>query len=126
MSVIGFLREVAEALWSGVKAIWNAAVKIVKAIVDFFADCVNWLSDWADRLFITKDSPQKPIMVDWNKLMEEARTEDVGIFNKQKRNIGVGFFNTQTKQVEHMKNITADKVSDVDEQLKGDPLVILN
>lgn len=45
---MGFFGSIWDALVEGIKGIWRMCVKVVKAVVDFFADIFNWLSDFFD------------------------------------------------------------------------------
>lgn len=123
------IKDIWKAICDGAKAIWNAAVKIVKAVINFAADCLNWLRDHIDRLLIKDSTP--PVLVDWDKLIANAPEKDVGLFKKElgmqqgKRNVGVGFFNRDTRTLEHVKNVSGNTVQGIDELLEGEPLVIL-
>lgn len=121
---MGFFGSIGDALVEGIKGIWRMCVKVVKAVVDFFADIFNWLSDFFDD---DDDDVKDGFVVDWVKLINDAKTDgpvDIGL--KKKKGVGAGVFNHRTGKIEEFKSIDADaRDSKTNEVLGGRKLVVV-
>lgn len=121
---MGFLGNIWDALVEGIKGIWRMCVKVVKAVVDFFADVFNWLKDFFDG---DNDDDKDGFVVDWQKLIEDAKkqgTVDIGL--KNKKGVGAGVFNHCTGKVTAFKTIDAEaRDTKTNEVLGGRKLVVV-
>lgn len=121
---MGFWGDIWDALVEGIKGIWRKCVKVVKAVVDFFADVFNWLKDFFDG---DDDDDKYGFVVDWPKLIEDAKSQgpiDLGL--KNKKGVGAGVFDHRTGKVTAFKSIDADsRDSKTNEVLGGRKLVVV-
>lgn len=121
---MGFFGSIWDALVEGIKGIWRMCVKVVKAVVDFFADIFNWLSDFFDDDY---DDDDDGFVVDWEALINEAKAAGpIDLNLKKKKGVGTGVFNHRTGKIEAFKSIDADaRDSKTNEVLGGRKLVIV-
>ena len=122
---MGFWRDIWDALVIGITGIWRMCVKVVKAVVDFLADIFDWLRDFFDDY----DSGDRDgFVVDWAKLIEDAKNQggvvDIGL--KKKKGVGAGVFDYSTGKVAAFKSVDADaRDSKTNEVLGGRKLVVV-
>lgn len=121
---MGFLGDIWSALVEGIKGIWRMCVKVVKAVVNFFADIFNWLKDF----FEDDDDDKDGFIVDWPELIDDAKKTgnvvDIGL--RRRKGVGVGVFDHNTGKITAFKSIDADaRDSKTDEILRGRKLVVV-
>lgn len=120
---MGFWGNIWDALVEGIMGIWRMCVKVVKTIVDFMADIFNWLKDFFDD----DDGDKDGFVVDWAKLIEDAKREgtvDIGL--KKKKGVGAGVFDYNTGEITAFKSIDADsRDSKTNSVLGGRKLVVV-
>lgn len=120
---MGFWSNIWDALVEGIKGIWRMCVKVVKAVVDFFADIFNWLKDFFDD----DDDDKDGFVVDWKQLIEDAKKEgpvDIGL--KKNKGVGAGVFDHSTGKISAFKVVDADvRDSKTNEVLGGRKLVVV-
>lgn len=121
---MGFLGDIWSALVEGIKGIWRMCVKVVKAVVNFFADIFNWLKDF----FEDDDDDKDGFIVDWPELIDDAKKTgnvvDIGL--RRRKGVGVGVFDHNTGKITAFKSIDADaRDSKTDEILGGRKLVVV-
>lgn len=126
-----FLKDIAEAIWTGIKSIWNMCKKIIKAVINFFEDILDGLFDILEELLgnvpsSVEQSPLKPFLGDMDKLMENAPTRDVGLFKQKKQNLIKAVYDTRTGEILKPTYLGGDSIDGkTRETLGGEPLVIL-
>ena len=122
---MGCLGNIWNALVEGIKGIWSMCVKVVKAVVNFFADVFNWLKDFFND--DDDDNDKDAFIVDWPQLIDDAKrsgTVDIGL--KHRKGVGAGIFDYSTGRVTDFKSIDADsRDSKTDEVLGGRKLVVV-
>lgn len=108
---------------AGLSWLWKQAVKVYRFIVDFFGDIFDWLRGTG-----AADSNHDIVLVDWKKLIEEARRNgNVHNIPGLKNNAtATATYNHTTNEIDHMKVIDADYRDSKTEEILGNrPLVIL-
>lgn len=133
MGLLGFLADIASAIWDGIKAIWNTCKKIVKAVIDFVRDLVNGLFDILVDIFgedkIPDDvnsSPAKPFIADMDKLIQAAPTKDVGLFQSKKKNYLTGVYDTRTGEIKSPTYVAGDSVdSRTKDEMGDEPIIVV-
>jgi hypothetical protein len=118
------LNNIWDALVRGAKRIWKMCVKIVKEIVDFFADIFNWLRDYFNNL--VDDNEREAIVVNWKELIDDAiRKGDVVDVGLKKNTIAAGVFNTRTNEIERFKVIEADSLDYKTKEVLGGRKIVI-
>lgn len=127
-----FLKEIWSAICDGAKALWNMCKRIIKACISFIHDILDGMFDILEELLggdvppSVEESPVKPFLGDLGKLVDNAPTKNVGLFQQRKNNYIKGFYDTRTGKIEKPTYVAGDEVdSDVKETLGNEPIVIL-
>lgn len=122
---MGFFGDLWDALVEGIKGIWRMCVKVVKAVVNFFADIFNWLRGFLDGI---DDDDKDCVVFDFAELIKEAKEQGnaINLGLKGKRQIGAAVFNNRTGEIEALKSIDADSCDNkTSELLSGRKLVVI-
>lgn len=115
-------------LWNGLinalSYIWSIAVKIVKAVVNFFSDIYAFLGGVLDEVGNDKEA----FLVDMPKLIKDARANghvvDVGL--KNRASVGAGVIDPNTGIIESFKIVDADtRDSQTQSVFHGQKVVVL-
>lgn len=131
MGLFGFLGEIASAIWSGIKALWNACTRIIRAVISFAIDIVAGLLVGVALLLgyepaTVQESPVKPFVADMDKLMASAPVVEAGIFGQKNNNLMKGLYDTRTGKIHQPTYIGGDQLDSKTRQVLGnEPIVIL-
>lgn len=127
-----FLKEIADAIWTGIKGLWNMCKKIIKAVINFVHDLLDGLFEILEDIFgddvpnSVEESPVKPFIADMNKLVENAPTRNVGLFKQKKNNFMKGAYDTRTGKIIKPTYVAGDKVDqETINTMDGEPIIII-
>lgn len=127
-----FLAEIADAIWSGVKGLWNMCKRIIKAVISFVHDLLDGLFEILEDIFgddvpqSVEDSPVKPFIGDMDKLMKNAPTRDFGLFKEKKKNFIKAAYDTRTGKIIKPTYVAGDKVDqETIEAMDNEPIIII-
>lgn len=130
--MFGFLAEIAEAIWIGVKGLWTMCKRIIKATISFVHDILDGLFDILEEIFdgdvpdSVEESPVKPFLADMNKLIDNAPISDQGLFQQKKNNYTKAFYDTRTGEILKPTYVAGDQVDQKTKDImNGEPIVII-
>ena len=99
--MFGFIREIASAIWDGIRGLWNMCKRIIKAVISLARDLIDGLFDILEEIFgddvpdSVEDSPVKPLIADMDKLISEAPINNQGLFQQKKHNYMKAVYDTR-------------------------------
>jgi len=120
-TISSFFSSIGQALANLFEKIKNFVVKVIKRVINFFQDVVNWVK----QLHLNPEE-HTPFIVDAEKLKEmihNAPVVDCGIFT--------GVYNEQTEEIEHYQEISAEGMDENTKKIlsqakENNPIVVLN
>ncbi len=127
-----FVKEIASAIWDGIKAIWNACKKIIKAVVSFVHDLVDGLFEILENIFgdnmpqSVDQSPVKPFVANMDELIKNAPVKDYNLFQQKKNNYLKGVYDTRTCEIKSPTYVAGDSVDQRTKDEMGDePIIVI-
>lgn len=131
--MFNFLEEIANAIWSGVKGLWNMCKRIIKAVLHFVDDLLSGLFEILEDLFgddipaSIEKSPAKPFIADMGKLVEHAPIKDWGLFNEKKKNFMKAVYDTKTGKIIRPTYVAGDKVDqETIDAMGNEPIIVIS
>lgn len=131
MGLLGFLGEIASAIWSSIKAIWNTCTRIIRSVISFAIDVLSGLLVGIALLLgyepqSVEDSPIKPFLADMDKIMATAPVREVGVFAGKNKNMMKGLYDMRTGTIHNATYLGGDSLDSQTKSVIGsEPIVIL-
>ena len=127
-----YITEIAEAIWTGIKGLWNMCKKIIKATISFVHDLLDGLFDILEDIFgddipnSVEDSPVKPFIANMDELIKKAPVKDNGLFTQKNHNFLKGAYDTRTGEIISPTYVAAGNIdSKTREEIGDEPLIIV-
>lgn len=127
-----FIKEIASAIWDGVKAIWNVCKRIIKAVISFVHDLLDGLFEILEDIFgddmppTVNDSPVKPFIANMDELMKNAPVKDLNLFKQKNKNYMKGVYDTRTHEIKSPTYVAGDSVDQrTKDEMGGEPIIII-
>lgn len=127
-----FVKEIASAICDGIKAIWNACKKIIKAVVSFVHDLLDGLFEILEDIFgddmppSVDQSPVKPFVANMGKLIEDAPVKDYNLFQQKRNNYLKGVYDTRSGEIKSPTYVAGDSVDQRTKDEMGDePIIVI-
>lgn len=130
--MFGFLADIANAIWTGVKGLWTMCKRIIKATISFVHDILDGLFEILEEIFdgdvpdSVGESPVKPFVGNMDELIVNAPVSNQGLFQQKKKNYLKGFYDTRTGEILNPTYIAGDQVDQKTKDImNGEPIVII-
>lgn len=131
MGLLGFVGEIASAIWLGLKAIWTSCTRIIRAVISFAIDVFSGLLVGIAILLgyeplSVEESPIKPFLADMDKIMATAPVREVGVFAGKNKNMMKGLYDVRTGTIHNATYLGGDSLDSKTKSIIGnEPIVIL-
>lgn len=130
--MFGFIREIASAIWDGIRGLWNMCKRIIKAVISLARDLIDGLFDILEEIFgddvpdSVEDSPVKPFIADMDKLISEAPINNQGLFQQKKHNYMKAVYDTRNGKIISPTYVAGDNIDSETKDVMGDePIVVI-
>ena len=130
--MFGFLREIASAIWDGIRGLWNMCKCIIKAVISLAHDLIDGLFDILEDIFgddipeSVEQSPVKPFVADMDKLIKEAPVSNQGLFQQKKHNYLKGVYDTRNGKIINPTYVAGDNIDNETKNTIGDdPIIVI-